>query len=1217
MVEDPQAATALTADDSAKSIKLRSLAPEYNGDHHAIYVRHLEDAVTEKKNRNIALTGRYGAGKSSVLDEFEKKHARKTVRISMNTLGPDDADEDLTNRIQKELVKQLVFRLKPGRMRGSKVARRNPLTKWRALRQALAVSALGVGLMWLLGVRPPSNWAGAQWSDAGQAALVLAFFALVVVVVWGTRLAIGDRIVSQVTTAGTSIALGEGPSTYFDSFLEEIVAFFDSVRPEFVIFEDLDRFDDPQIFESLRELNTLVNASARWKRSSKPLRFIYAIKDSLFEQIGAEARAPEDGSVEVRLDLAAEAVRRANRTKFFEIVIPIVPFLSHRNARDHLADALTELGFEKDFVSRPLLDLVARHTTDMRLMKNICNEFVVFTERLLWNENPGPGMKPDHLFALVVYKNFHMGDFENIAQRTSTLDVLERHHRDEVRALIEGLQMQRRASTHLEEHRRRREETAAMLGSRFQAMKSMFPSRYNYPLTVDVGDRAFSWDQVESVDFWAQVAAVRSLRVHQQNTGDTAVSSEMLAELFPELSSAYHWLEPSPEALGLALQRADEDIAMLRGADFAELAKYERVPEGRTMFDQHITDDLHSELARDLVRQGFITRNYAEYSAIFYGSFVGVDVAYFYNHSVQPNEMYLDFTFTSQHAVGNLLEQVPSDFTSTVSALNVDVVDFLLAHNPDGAKAITAYIASHEASDDVQTFLDAYFNTLEAQREALVRALTVHPWRSTFTHITGHPGIPDEKTRLQLLDAALLSALPVDRYELDDAVAELLQTRHPQLQAIRADHDPAQIARVFEILEAVHIVVPDLGNLSKKLRERVVDAHMYEITVPNLKLALPTGNAPTLDEVRKSKSVWEYCRSHINAYLTATHMDETTKRVVQSEQVLVEIINEQQESWTDEQLEAIIDRSVAGVLVADLTEVPERIWPMLLKSRHVSPSALNVADYIGAHGVDEEIGELLSPRGGPVLELVGIDEVDDDKLADLVVELLNASEYLTAEARVALAGQVTPPDGFELSEVSPSADQLFARGLEAGLFTDEADSFAHFAQGGWHAVSEAFESSSNIERFMSPVIVQGFVADVLGSVKISKDLKRRIVDDLAGYVPEDEARALRAAGEFARTESIKLPLDEVRRIARVTKTASAVMRQLVLSSKDLTSDETVEILVSLGAPYAKLADGPGTKFDLPAGGSSLSTVFAYLKETGRIKITKNLMGRGKIVEVLS
>ena len=87
------------------SIELRSLAPEYLETQHATYVRHLESAIVDPRNRNIALTGRYGSGKSSILDRFvEQQHKanKKTLRVSINTLGPDD-DDDLTNRIQKEL----------------------------------------------------------------------------------------------------------------------------------------------------------------------------------------------------------------------------------------------------------------------------------------------------------------------------------------------------------------------------------------------------------------------------------------------------------------------------------------------------------------------------------------------------------------------------------------------------------------------------------------------------------------------------------------------------------------------------------------------------------------------------------------------------------------------------------------------------------------------------------------------------------------------------------------------------------------------------------------------------------------------------------------------------------------------------------------------------------------------------------------------------------
>ncbi|WP_442860038.1 YobI family P-loop NTPase [Arthrobacter sp. zg-Y179] len=46
-------------------------------------MRHLDEAVLDKRNRIIALTGCYRAGKSSVLGAFEEKHRKTTIRITL------------------------------------------------------------------------------------------------------------------------------------------------------------------------------------------------------------------------------------------------------------------------------------------------------------------------------------------------------------------------------------------------------------------------------------------------------------------------------------------------------------------------------------------------------------------------------------------------------------------------------------------------------------------------------------------------------------------------------------------------------------------------------------------------------------------------------------------------------------------------------------------------------------------------------------------------------------------------------------------------------------------------------------------------------------------------------------------------------------------------------------------------------------------------------
>lgn len=55
------------------------MASQFDDGQHKTYLDRLEEAVTDPKNRNIALSGRYGTGKSSVLDEFHETHKASTL----------------------------------------------------------------------------------------------------------------------------------------------------------------------------------------------------------------------------------------------------------------------------------------------------------------------------------------------------------------------------------------------------------------------------------------------------------------------------------------------------------------------------------------------------------------------------------------------------------------------------------------------------------------------------------------------------------------------------------------------------------------------------------------------------------------------------------------------------------------------------------------------------------------------------------------------------------------------------------------------------------------------------------------------------------------------------------------------------------------------------------------------------------------------------------
>ena len=72
------------------SAALLALTPQFQEGQHEDYVVRLTTALKEPDVRNIALTGRYGAGKSSALKAFTGLHADRTLNLSLSTLGPSE-----------------------------------------------------------------------------------------------------------------------------------------------------------------------------------------------------------------------------------------------------------------------------------------------------------------------------------------------------------------------------------------------------------------------------------------------------------------------------------------------------------------------------------------------------------------------------------------------------------------------------------------------------------------------------------------------------------------------------------------------------------------------------------------------------------------------------------------------------------------------------------------------------------------------------------------------------------------------------------------------------------------------------------------------------------------------------------------------------------------------------------------------------------------------
>ncbi|PWU46068.1 hypothetical protein DLJ47_33330 [Micromonospora sp. S4605] len=661
--------------------------------------------------------------------------------MSLSTLGeqpaPVGADEEgnpaattKTNRIQKEIVKQLLYQQMPADAPESRFRRISRFPRWREFGLALFVGLVLFVLMVAAGLdRPVIALTGVDpverpgWSRTPLVYLALA--AILIGAVYLVRLLLHDKVrIEQVTAGPASITLPPRSSSYFDEYLDEIVYLFETNGRDIVILEDLDRFDDPLIFETLRSLNNLLNTAKQLK--GRRVRFIYALRDSIFEKLGRD----ENNAI---TDEAKAELVRANRTKFFDLVVPVVPFITHKNARDHMHRLLTGRWHS---ISKELVDLAARHVADMRLIYNIVNEYEVFKHQLIDVATPVPQLDEERLLAMVLFKNVHMADFEAIRLGESSLDKLY----DVWRALVSAnLQRLRVESTKLHERIERdeaAEERAGELAARLQArvdaiVRASSPQGFTVSDQLHVSGEVVSPAELRTAKFWRDLLQGNGSIVLHVRDGygyqrQLLFSAPVLSDLLGTSLDLDEWAARSATADKDSLERIERDVHFLQHHTWGDLVdrpqfKY-RTTEGENAltFRQWLDRLLPSQLAVDLVAQKYITSYFSLHVSSFYGELIRPDAMTYLMRNVDRGTPDADYPLDAEDITA-ILRDRGTGVLRDRSMYNVSILNHLLQEDADRAKVVVKRLADWGPKE--RAFVDHYLGAGVA-KAALVEQLT-------------------------------------------------------------------------------------------------------------------------------------------------------------------------------------------------------------------------------------------------------------------------------------------------------------------------------------------------------------------------------------------------------------------------------------------------------------------------------------------------------------
>ncbi|NHP17218.1 hypothetical protein G8767_27070 [Rhodococcus sp. IC4_135] len=1182
---------------SAAIQALLPLTPGFDTEQHGVYLRHLEVALKNKKLHNIALTGNYGIGKSSILDEATRNNPSKILNLSISTLGdptpdasgtddPDIESPSITNRLQKEIVKQLLYQALPSQLPNSSFRR---LGKFRVRAKFFATGALvlAVGMILALTGLLPTIWPDAPTRIPRWLLYAGLFFLITGLLTYIQRVLDPRWSLSEVSAGGASISLSSVEPS-FDKHLDEIVYFFEVLPFDIVIFEDIDRFGDPHIFEALRELNTLLNASAQLKKRS--IRFVYAIKDSIFEQIGNDLAA-EDASTPETDDAAKLETARANRTKFFDLVIPVVPFITHRNSRDLMSRIFTT-AVPGRAIDGALIDLVAKHITDMRLIKNIHNEFVVFADRLLSSHNGVPGLEANRLLAMIVYKNIHLSDFERISRGDSDLDTVYLLSRKTVNETVGRLTRREREISD-ETAGSGETERASRLGPKLvdyiDRITRHTGPQYN-PESYSVNGQSFTVDQLGTPEFWRKLNAsetgldVLVRNPHTYGQVQLTFSVEDLRTALNDSLQAQDWINQRQRRLRLERTEIQRKLRLVRHGELAKLMTDEDFTvniDGQEMsFNTLVEKAVRSKLAVELIRSGHIDRNFTLYVSQYYGVRVSADVMTFIVRSVQTGTADMHFSFSDPADIDALLAETDDSFLTDRSAYNISLVDHL-SEQADDERLYSIIPNIIRLDDEDSEFLNTYLNE-GTHRGAFVPYLS-GVWSGVFSYLVGAAPVSAEDRAL-LVSAALTGGSDsIDYGDVVDGAPTIGQYVREHAAGLPCLTDPEQsdhAAQVMSVLRHYAVTILDITVLAPELRRRVIAENLYDLTATNLHAAIDqeTGSL-ALDAIRaRNDHVYRFCLGDLAGYTSA--VDTETTYCIDHPDSFSSVLADIGDQENIDLVEKIISRAAPEDRLTALPDVPPSMWPILARQHRFPSTFSNTEKYI------EHFTEIDTALGGLLTHTSAITEAaghPEDNRQALAITILNSSSTIPEpRTRIALAESLELDFHIDPTLITPEPGPLLTGLLEHDIVKDEIALFTHFHGLDWNTLETAIAKSNNFATFISPELLdENDLPQLFRSALVPEPIKRHIISAINTFAPRQIRESNTAAAEHAIRHSVRLTTIPLRHMAESEIPARVLIQLLAAADDSVTDTDVVSILAVMPTPYPKLASNAPSKFDLP------------------------------------
>lgn len=936
----------------------------------AIYEEAINFAFTNADIKNVAISGAYGAGKSSVLETYKKKHPEHSfLHISLahfqDTENEDGGEGMSVNEsvLEGKILNQLIHQIPTSKIPQTNFKVKKQVNARQTVWTAVLISVL-VGCFaylflyydfvafvkrlsdgWIKGVL---SWLFHPYTAVGVAVVCAISSAFGIYwLIWQQKT---KSILHKITLRGNEIELfANQDDSFFDKYLNEVLYLFDNVDESAVVFEDMDRFNANQIFERLREVNTLVNIRRRKRRQADsrrrkrkqadpekaeniPLRFFYLLRDDIFET--------------------------KDRTKFFDYIVPIVPVVDGSNSYEKFADLLRKANLLQEF-DLSFLQGLCLYIDDMRVLKNIYNEFIVYFNRL--NKT---ALNCNKMLAVIVYKNLFPRDCGELQLGRGFVAALFEHKEDFAERTVQSLrQEQQKLRARLElaerEHLCAKEEVDEVYNPKIERFKNTM--RY----------RRMSEDEEKQLRQLEQERSERKQAISDRNQENQEAIKAQIDELENQIEAT-------------TSKRLKDLITRETIGDVFGLTHKNEI--GDEVNFEDVKSNYYFDLLKFLIRNGYIDETYSDYMTYFYeGSISRTDKIFLRRITDKRGADYTYRLKEPQRVVDSpLLRTVEFKQEET---LNFDLLECLLQNSTKqpAVKYLEALMGQLKDTENFD-FISKFYDT--GREHAKFVAKLDEQWPEFFAAAQKSDAIaPDQLRQFSVETLYYAETSVIEQANVEGCLTAYISGSPDYLNI--EDPDVERLVAGLLLLKVSFFEI-DYDKADKKLFEEVYEHSLYVLSFENIKLMLQRVYGITNEDAITCKNytvihddpespLAKYVDAHLPEYMNILLAYCGNESEIADDAIwAISLLN-------SEAIDAELKVRYIAVLTTEIISISDltdnTLWGQLLDRECVVFTTENLVQYFIVHGLDEHlIGYINSLPAGLSYVTIGKTFGDDTEL---------------------------------------------------------------------------------------------------------------------------------------------------------------------------------------------------------------------------------------------